>query len=217
MKMVGVWAMFALLVSLVAQTTSSAAIEPTESTNPTNQIVFSTPKVQNPSSGGSEWEPEPTQPVEYLEPIVLDVMYLRDFREQIAESFDPIDMDEEKALIDEYKAQIEPPPPVVSRPTPPIPRTWSGNVEQWRPLVEAYFPAEQVPTAMRVMACESGGNPSAVSPTDDHGLMQHHYKYWVGRSTKAGYPGGDVYDPTTNVAVAAWLWRTGGWTHWTCY
>lgn len=96
-------------------------------------------------------------------------------------------------------------------------RVWTGTVEQWRPLVSAYFATEQVDRAMRVMACESGGNPSAKNPRSSaSGLFQHLARYWPSRSAKAGWAGASIWDPTANVAVAAWLWRTGGWGHWEC-
>ncbi len=97
---------------------------------------------------------------------------------------------------------------------------WSGTVEQWRPLVEKYFPADQVDTAMRVMNCETGatGDPNSYnSGSHASGLFQHLPKYWEERSTAAGWGGSDIMDPETNVAVAAWLQQWGGWSHWTCY
>jgi soluble lytic murein transglycosylase-like protein len=89
------------------------------------------------------------------------------------------------------------------------------NVEQWRPLVATYFAAELVPTALCIMAAESGGNPTARNTTSGAaGLFQHLPKYWASRSVAAGWAGADIYDPTANVAVAAWLQREGGWGHW---
>jgi soluble lytic murein transglycosylase-like protein len=93
-----------------------------------------------------------------------------------------------------------------------------SNVEQWRDLVSAHFSSSQVETAMRVLRCESGGNPNALnSSSGASGLFQHLAKYWTERSTKAGIPGADIFDPVANVRVAAWLQKSGGWTHWTCY
>ncbi len=104
--------------------------------------------------------------------------------------------------------------------TPRASRGWSGNVEQWRPLVEAYFAPEQVDTAMRVLNCETGGTGNPGSYNQDSGasgLFQHLPKYWADRSAKAGWGGADIMDPEANTAVAAWLQRVGGWQHWTCY
>jgi len=40
------------------------------------------------------------------------------------------------------------------------------DVENWRYLVEKYFPPEQVENALNIMACESGGNPKSVNEDD---------------------------------------------------
>jgi hypothetical protein len=94
-------------------------------------------------------------------------------------------------------------------------RTGMGtNVEQWRPLVESYF-GDRTPTAMCLIAAESGGNENAYNTSSGaSGLFQHLPKYWAERSAKAGWSGADIFNPTANVAVAAWLQRTDGWSHW---
>lgn len=80
----------------------------------------------------------------------------------------------------------------------------SYNVEQWRPIVAKYpWPVDQ---AMLVMARESGGNPRAVSATDDHGLFQIH-------SGLANY-GQAIYDPETNVKIAYGMYASRGWRPW---
>ena len=102
---------------------------------------------------------------------------------------------------------------------------WTGSVEQWRPLVEQYFPPERVQEAMRVMACESGGNPNAKNPTSTAtGLFQFLTGTWAWSSVSAGWSGYSRLDPEANIAVAAWLVdrsvRTnhpgGAWGHWEC-
>ncbi len=99
----------------------------------------------------------------------------------------------------------------------PAPRVYAGGVEQWRPLVETYFAADQVARAMRIMACESGGVPTAKNPgSSASGLFQHLGRYWSSRSVAAGWAGASIWDPEANIAVAAWLQRTGGWSHWVC-
>ena len=92
------------------------------------------------------------------------------------------------------------------------------SIEQWRSLVETYFRAADVERALRIMACESGGNPDAKNPRSSaSGLFQHLGKYWASRSTAAGYAGASIFDPTANVAVAAWLRdQRGGFNHWVC-
>lgn len=94
----------------------------------------------------------------------------------------------------------------------------SYSVEQWRPLVEKYFKAQDVPTAMRIMQCESRGDPNAKNPhSSASGLFQHLARYWPERSAKAGWAGADIFDPEANIAVAAWLKSVAGWRSWTCY
>ena len=91
-------------------------------------------------------------------------------------------------------------------------------VERWRPLVAAWFRAGDVDRAMQILACESNGNPNAKNPRSSaSGLFQHLGKYWPARSAAAGFAGASIFDPTANVAVAAWLRdQRGGWSHWVC-
>ncbi len=97
-------------------------------------------------------------------------------------------------------------------------RTFTGGVEQWRGLVATYFRAGDVDRALRIMACESGGDPNiANSRSSARGLFQHLGKYWSARSAAAGFAGASIFDPTANVATAAWLRdQPGGWLHWVC-
>ncbi len=123
-------------------------------------------------------------------------------------------------LLAEYKDYATRHPRYFGR---PIPHTHTrraspvgGGVEQWRSLVAAYFRPADVDKALRIMACESGGNPNAAnSRSSARGLMQHLGKYWVRRSAAAGFAGISIFDPTANVATAAWLRdQPGGWLHW---
>lgn len=96
------------------------------------------------------------------------------------------------------------------------------NVERWRPLVEKYWSqygyADEVDFALMVMYAESQGVPTALNPTSDaSGLFQHLPKFWADRSVRAGWAGADIFDPESNIAVAAWLRATSrdrGWYHW---
>ena len=107
---------------------------------------------------------------------------------------------------------------------PPLPRhthpAYSGGVEQWRSLVATYFRAGDVDRVLRIMQCESGGNPNIQHGNRSSGaagLMQHLPRYWATRSAAAGFAGASIFDPTANVATAAWLRdQRGGWLHWTC-
>ena len=125
-----------------------------------------------------------------------------------------------------YFGREDPPPPVVSHhhhaapepepaPKPPPEPVWSGGVEQWRPLVEKYFPASEVALAMKVMHCESRGDPTAHhGGSHASGIFQHLPKYWSSRSTRAGWSGADIFNPEANIAVAAWLLGDSGWKNW---
>ena len=104
------------------------------------------------------------------------------------------------------KPREEPRETVPTRTTSPT----TAGVEQWRSLVASIWPAEQVNNVLRVMACESGGNPNAVNPSSGAaGLMQVMPFWW-------DHYGGDRYDPVTNLTVAYWIWQQQGWGGWTC-
>lgn len=83
------------------------------------------------------------------------------------------------------------------------------GVEQWRGLVAQYFPASQVNNALAIMSCESGGNPNAKSPTNDHGLFQvHNGLQWHGEK---------IYEPEYNVSLAYnSYFKPRGWQPWSC-
>lgn len=101
---------------------------------------------------------------------------------------------------------------------PKVHRGMGSNVEQWRPLVAQHFPASEVERALCIMSRESGGNPNAKNPRSSaSGLFQHLARYWPDRSAAAGWAGASIWDPEANIAVAAWLQRTGGWGHWSPY
>jgi len=90
------------------------------------------------------------------------------------------------------------------------------SVEDWRPLVSAFFEPEDVRRALAVIRCESRGDPTAANPRSSaRGLFQILARYWPARSAKAGWEGADILDPVANTAVAAWLvYEGGGWAHW---
>lgn len=102
---------------------------------------------------------------------------------------------------------------------------WTGSVEQWRSLVEKYFPEDRVEEALRVMACESRGNPNAKNPASTAtGLFQFLDRTWAWMSVMSGWNGYSRLDPEANVAVAAYLMKFsirsghpgGAWGHWEC-
>lgn len=86
------------------------------------------------------------------------------------------------------------------------------QVQSQRPyedLVCSYaWPCDQ---AMRVMLCESRGNPLA-NGAGNRGLFQIN-------SVHARRVGGDLealFDPEVNVAVAFQIWSEQGWRPWGC-
>ena len=93
------------------------------------------------------------------------------------------------------------------------------GAEGWRPLVEKYFEPGDVDRAIRVMACESNGDPKARNRSSGAGgLFQHLPSAWAKRAAGAGVPGASIYDPEANIAAAAHLLYGpgGGWKHWVC-
>jgi hypothetical protein len=102
---------------------------------------------------------------------------------------------------------------------------YRGTVEVWRSEVESAVAhwggdGDDVTRFLRIMECESGGNPLAKNPNSSaSGLMQHLTRFWDERAAAAGMPGGDVFDGRTNIYVSAWLALAasgGGWQHWVC-
>jgi hypothetical protein len=88
-----------------------------------------------------------------------------------------------------------------------------------RSLVVDHFRAADVNRAIRVAWCQSSFNPAAVNPASGaSGLFQHLPEDWTARADAAGHPGASIFDPTANVAVAAWMLYElpGGWSHWDC-
>jgi len=98
----------------------------------------------------------------------------------------------------------------------------SAGVEQWRPLVAAYFPANEVDQALCIMDHESKGNPNALNTRGSSaaGLFQFLRSTWdkVPLSVSGGsYDSGQVYQAEPNVRSAAWLQGELGWWPWTPY
>ncbi len=99
---------------------------------------------------------------------------------------------------------------------PPTTTTTSGGgggswnhppaVEQWRSLVQQFFPSNRVEEALVIINCESNGDPDAVNPySGAAGLFQFLPSTWASTAPKAGYPDASPYDPEANIASAAWL------------
>lgn len=92
------------------------------------------------------------------------------------------------------------------------------QVEQWRGLVQQFFPSNRVEEALAIINCESNGDPNAVNPySGAGGLFQFLPSTWATTSSNAGYGGYSVFDPEANVASAAWLanrYQELGYDYW---
>ena len=72
------------------------------------------------------------------------------------------------------------------------------------------------PAATRIATCESGMNPTAVSPTNDHGLFQINAIHRDEFTRVTGQPWSSIYDPHWNSVYARHLYATQGWSPWSC-
>lgn len=94
-------------------------------------------------------------------------------------------------------------------------RSMGGIVEQWRGLVASYFPGDQVDRALCIMDHESGGNPNAKNPRSSaRGLFQLLGSMWA---PYFGVSQDALYDPETNVRLAAKVLAIQGWGAWSPY
>lgn len=89
---------------------------------------------------------------------------------------------------------------------------WQG-VQQYRAIVAAYFPANQVDNALAVIAAESGGKLTShnTNGEDSRGLFQIN----VGPGAHPQLANLDLFDATTNIQQAAALYNSSGWSPWT--
>ena len=114
------------------------------------------------------------------------------------------------------------PTPTV-RPTPvTLEAIYEPEVERWRATVvealQEYGLEDEERTFMRVLRCESFGDPDARNPESGaSGLMQHIPSYWADRATAAGFHKASPFDPIANIYASVWLLDVGGWSHWECY
>jgi hypothetical protein len=96
----------------------------------------------------------------------------------------------------------------------------AGPAERWRSTVEKYFDAQHVPWALRIIACQSSGDPAFETATNA-GLFAHAKIYWVERATAVGFPESPPSDAVANIAAAAYVFYAsngrGGEKHWTCH
>lgn len=148
--------------------------------------------------------------------------WVDDWSERMSEAVSARLLDEYNDMRERHPWYFDPPVPAATS-TAKTRSTWSGNVEQWRPLVATYFAPAKVETAMCILARETGntGDPNKKNPTSSAaGLFQFLQKTWdsVPLSVTGGsYGSGRVYNPEPNVAAAAWLQVHSGWGQWTVY
>lgn len=75
-------------------------------------------------------------------------------------------------------------------------------------LIRAGWPASEIPYALRIIQCESSGNPMAENSCCT-GLFQIHETH--------GHSRAQLRDPLYNARVALDLWRESGWQPWECH
>lgn len=91
---------------------------------------------------------------------------------------------------------------------PPVRISGAGNCATYSNLVAQYDWDARI--ALAIMQAESGCNPNASSPTNDHGLMQINQGLAI--------LGSAIYDPATNIKYAyEHKYLKGGWRHWTVF
>lgn len=91
---------------------------------------------------------------------------------------------------------------------------WDSDVDRWGPLVASYFNPEDVDRALCLMELESAGDPEARNPSSGaSGLMQV-MPFWAGYF---GYSPSDLFEPWTNLEVAARIRDQQGWGAWSPY
>ena len=114
--------------------------------------------------------------------------------------------------------------PWTPTPSPDVPEVWGPAVDRWQPVVEialqSYGLENQTDRFMKVMHCESRGDPKAVNASSGaSGLMQHIPQWWAWRAEESGFAGASPLDPVANIFASAWLLALpdiGGWKHWEC-
>lgn len=108
--------------------------------------------------------------------------------------------------------------PAVSTSTQLAPAAHRGmgpGVTDWTGLVSAHFPPSEVATALRVIDCESGGNPNARNASSGAaGLFQIMPHIWA---PHFGVDPDSLFAAEVNVAIARRVWEIQGWGAWECY
>lgn len=103
------------------------------------------------------------------------------------------------------------PPPAAERFVP------TSRGQRHADLVARHFPPSEVATALRVLDCESKGDPSATGLVGEQGLFQIRPEYHQWRTYRLYGRWRSLYDAEVNIAVAAALWADTGWAPWSCW
>jgi hypothetical protein len=90
----------------------------------------------------------------------------------------------------------------------------SDNATVTATITSVFGPAAA--DAIKIAQCESGLRPTAVSPTDDHGLFQINALHQADFTRITGQPWSAVYDAMANTRYAKWLFDRQGWAPWSC-
>lgn len=107
----------------------------------------------------------------------------------------------------------EPEPAPEPAPEPEPVAAPAGSVEE---IINRYFGAS-ASKAMAVARCESGLNPSAMSPGGgNHGLFQINNVHSPRFESVTGVPWSGRYDAEANTRFAKWLFDQSGWGPWAC-
>ncbi len=139
----------------------------------------------------------------------IETLELREAHDAYRSELTAIAEAKQEALLAELRA--------VNGPYDNVTDEFRWEVERWRPVVDMYFPDDRVDWALRIMECESRGEPDAKNPNSSaSGLFQHLARLWPDRAEAAGFGDSDVFEPFANIAVAAWLLENGGPSHWVC-
>lgn len=116
-----------------------------------------------------------------------------------------------------------PPPPTTTTTAPPPPpvvepaSSSTGDCGGYVPLLQKYWPGDQIAKACQVIGCETGYtySPSERNPSSSaSGLFQFLDGTW--ESTTGTPAPASNYSAETQIAAGAKLWRQSGWNPWSC-
>lgn len=82
-------------------------------------------------------------------------------------------------------------------------------------IVATYFPEDEMCTALRIVACESRGDPGAYNKSSGASGLFQVMPFWADHY---GYRREALFEPTLNAEMAYRIWsEEGGWKHWECW